>query len=175
VTNAAVTDAAVTDAAVTNAAPAAPVELDPLRQKSAELLLRLYEARREPTLRAAREWFVTRFHPASADEVLAAWMAPDSGPYRMTTTYWEMAAGFVLHGAIDAAMFHATNTEYVAVYAKLEPYLAEVRERAGVPAYLAGLEALVRQLPDYDAQLATYRRYMALKRKQLGGGAAPPA
>ena len=150
-------------------------ELDPLRQKSAELLLRLYEARREPTLRAAREWFVTRFHPASADEVLAAWMAPDSGPYRMTTTYWEMAAGFVLHGAIDAAMFHATNTEYVAVYAKLAPFLADVREHSGVPAYLSNLETVVRQLPDMDAQLATYRNYMRLKKQQLGTAAPPSA
>jgi len=150
-------------------------ELDPLRQKSAELLLRLYEARREPTLRAAREWFVTRFHPASADDVMAAWMAPNSGAYRMTTTYWEMAAGFVLHGAIDPAMFHATNTEYVPVYAKLEPYLEQVRGRSGVAGYLASLEAVVRQLPDYDAQLATYRRYMALKQKQLGAGVPPTA
>ena len=148
--------------------PDAVGALDPLKQKSAELLLQLYEARREPTCRAARDWFVTRFHPASADDVMAAWMAPDSGAYRMTTTYWEMAAGFVLHGAIDAAMFHATNTEYVAVYAKLEPYLAEVRRRSGVGGYLASLEALVRQLPDCDAQLATYRRYMALKQKQFG-------
>ena len=148
-------------------------ELDPLRQKSAELLLRLYEARREPTLRAAREWFVTRFHPASADDVMSAWMAPNSAAYRMTTTYWEMAAGFVLHGAIDPAMFHATNTEYVPVYAKLEPYLEEVRRRSGVVGYLASLEAVVRQLPDYDAQLATYRRYMTLKQKQLGSGMPP--
>ena len=151
----------------------AAAELDPLKQRSAELLLRLYEARRDPALRAARDWFVTRFHPASADDVMAAWMAPDSERYRMTTTYWEMAAGFVLHGAIDPAMFHATNTEYVAVYAKLAPFLPEVRERAGVPAYLAGLEALVRQLPDCDAQLATYRRYMALKQQQLAALGSP--
>ena len=149
----------------------AVAELDPLKQKSAELLLRLYELRREPAMRAARDWFVTRFHPATADEVVAAWMAPDSERYRMTTTYWDMAAGLVLHGAIDPAMFHATNTEYVAVYAKLAPFLAEVREKTGVPAYLGNLEALVRQLPDYDAQLASYRRYMALKKKQLAAAA----
>ena len=64
-------------------------------------------------------------------------------------------------------MFHATNTEYVAVYAKLVAYLDEVRERTGVPAYLTNLETLVRQLQDYDAQLATYRRYMKLKQKQF--------
>ena len=147
-------------------------ELDPLKQKSAELLLQLYELRREPTMRAARDWFVARFDPASADDVVTMWMSPESAAYRMTTTYWEMAAGLVLHGAIDAAMFHATNTEYVAVYAKLAPYLAEVRERSGVRAYLASLETVVRALPDCDAQLATYGRYMKLKRQQMGS--APP-
>lgn len=150
-------------------------ELDPLRQKSAELLMQLYEMRREPTMRAARDWFVARFHPETADDVLAAWMAPESGAYRMVTTYWEMAAGFVAHGAIDAAMFHATNTEYVAVYAKLAPHLEVVRERSGMPSYLASLETLVLALPDAEAQLAVYRRYMRLKQKQLGPAAPPSA
>ena len=149
-------------------------DLDPLKQKSAELLLRLYELRRDPTLRGARDWFVTRFHPESADDVIAAWMAPDSGAYRMATTYWDMAAGLVLHGAIDAEMFHATNTEYVAIYAKLAPHLAAVRERTGVGAYLMNLETLVRALPDCDAQIASYRRYMKLKRQQLSSE-PPPA
>jgi hypothetical protein len=150
-------------------------DLDPLRQKSAELILQLYEARREPTLRAARDWFVTRFHPESAREVLDMWAAPQSGAYRMVTTYWEMATGFVIHGAIDPALFHATNTEYVAVYAKLAPFLADVREHSGVPAYLSNLETVVRQLPDMDAQLATYRNYMRLKKQQLGTAAPPSA
>ena len=150
-------------------------DLDPLKQKSAELLMRLYEMRREPTMRAARDWFVTRFHPTSVDDVVTMWMSPESAAYRMTTTYWDMAAGYVLHGAIDAAMFHATNTEYVAVYAKLAPHLAGVRERTGVASYLANLETLVRQLPDCDAQLASYGRYMKLKRQQLGSAPPPNA
>ena len=82
-------------------------------------MLRLYELRREPTLRDARDWWVTRFHPKSAQDVLATWVAPDSAPYRMVTTYWEMAARFVTLGAIDPELFHAANTEYVAIYAKL--------------------------------------------------------
>ena len=152
-----------------------PTDLDPLRQKSAELLLHLYEARREATLRAARDWFITRFHPESAADVLAMWVAPHSGAYRMVTTYWEMAAGFVVHGAIDPAMFHATNTEYVAVYAKLAPFLGEVRAHSGVPNYLGNLEAVARQLTDLDAQLATYGNYMRLKKQQLGSSAPPAA
>ncbi|HEU5217544.1 MAG TPA: hypothetical protein VFU23_02740, partial [Gemmatimonadales bacterium] len=100
------------------------------KQRSAELLLGLYESRREPTLRAARDWWVMKFHPASAKDVLRIWVSSESAPYRMVTTYWEMAAAFVIQGAIDAELFHAANTEHLAVYSKLRPYLAEIRRLA---------------------------------------------
>lgn len=138
------------------------------RQRSAELLLRLYEVRREPTLRAARDWWVTRFHPASAKDVLATWVASDSGPYRMVTTYWEMAASFVTLGAIDAEMFHAANTEYVAVYAKLEPYLAELRALAKYPDYLSHLERVVNSAPGIDTRKAAIKRFLARRAAEAG-------
>ena len=130
-------------------------------QRSAELLLQLYETRREPALREARDWWVTKFHPSSAKDVLRIWVGRESAPYRMVTTYWEMAASFVTLGAIDPAMFHAANTEYLAVYAKLRPYLAEVRELAAYPGYLKHLEKVVLSLPDPDAQLAPIQRFLA--------------
>ncbi|MDQ6830085.1 MAG: hypothetical protein M3081_14605, partial [Gemmatimonadota bacterium] len=95
----------------------------PSSHDSADLILRLYELRRDPEMRAARDWFFTQFHPKSAQEVFAQWMGPDSAHYRMVTTYWEMAATLVTHDAIDASMFHAANTEYAAVIAKLGPFL----------------------------------------------------
>lgn len=140
------------------------------RQRSAELLLRLYELRREPTLRAARDWWVTKFHPASARDVLTTWVAPDSGPYRMVTTYWEMAASFVTLGAIDPEMFHAANTEYLAIYAKLEPYLAEVRTLAGYPGYLVHLEQVATSAPDIATKKAAIQKFLA--RRALEAGSA---
>jgi hypothetical protein len=140
------------------------------KQRSAELLLKLYELRREPTLRAARDWWVTRFHPASARDVLTTWVAPDSGPYRMVTTYWEMAASFVTLGAIDAGMFHAANTEYLAIYAKLEPYLTEVRTLSGYPEYLTHLEQVANSAPDIGTKKAAIQKFLA--RRALEAGAA---
>ncbi|HEX5726780.1 MAG TPA: hypothetical protein VFX98_14990 [Longimicrobiaceae bacterium] len=142
--------------------------------ESADLLLRLYGLRTEPEMRAARDWFFTRFHPQSAAEVFAVWMGTESAPYRMVTTYWEMAASLVRHGAIDEAMFHAANTEYVGVIAKLGPYLAELRERSGTPDYLAQLEALVTAMPDAEARLTAMRRYMRHKASQHAAPAAEP-
>jgi hypothetical protein len=138
------------------------------RQRSAELLLRLYELRREPTLRAARDWWVTQFHPRSAKEVLATWVAPDSGPYRMVTTYWEMAASFVTLGAIDAEMFHAANTEYVAIYAKLEPYLAELRTLTSYPDYLVHLERVVTSAAGIETKQAAIKRFLARRAAEAG-------
>ena len=138
--------------------------------ESADLLMKLYELRRDPELRAARDWFVHRFHPSSAEEAFAVWMGPESAPYRMVTTYWEMAASFVRSGAIDEAMFHAANTEYVAVIAKLGPYLPELRRLSGDPEYLAQLEALVNGMPGAEARLKGMRRYMRHKAAQLAAG-----
>jgi hypothetical protein len=139
-------------------------------QDSASLLLRLYELRRDPELRAARDWFVTRFHPTTAQEVFAEWMGPDSAKYRMMTTYWEMAASFVSKGAIDADMFHAANTEYVAVIAKLQPYLADLRKMSGDTRYLAELEAVVMAMPDAEKRLSMMRKYMRLKAAEVVTG-----
>ena len=145
-------------------------ETPEFKQRSAELLLQLYESRREPALRAARDWWIMKFHPTSARDVLRIWGGSDSAPYRMVTTYWEMAASFVTLGAIDAAMFHAANTEYLAVYAKLRPHLAEIRELAAYPNYLEHLERVVHALPDADARLAPIQRFLARRAAEV-----PPA
>jgi hypothetical protein len=140
------------------------------RQRSASLLLELYEQRREPALRSARDWFATQFHPASAREIVALWVSSESAPYRMVTTYWEMAASFVTAGAIDAAMFHAANTEYVAIWSKIGPYIAEVRELAALPDYLVNLEQVIAGIPDEGQKMAAIEKYLSLSKKRGAAG-----
>jgi hypothetical protein len=137
-------------------------------QRSAELILRLFEVRRELSMLDARDWFVSSFHPRDPKDVLDAWLGRESARYQLVTTYWEMAAAFVLQGAIDADLFHASNTEYVAVYAKLEPFLAEARLRAGVPDYLLNLEQLVTTMPNAATKLEEARRYLKIKAREAG-------
>src|ERR687883_799277 len=112
---------------------------------AAGVMLKLYELRTEPTLRQARAWFAFEFHPSSARDVLGTWLAPghESAPYRMVTTYWDMAASLVVQGAIPAEMFNAANTEHVALYAKLRPFLAEVRATTKYADYLGNVERVV--------------------------------
>ena len=131
--------------------------------ESATLLIRLYELRREPTMREARNWFARSFNPASIDDVMQAVSGPNSAHFRMVTSYWDMASAFVLHGAIDEAMFNDANGEQHVVFAKIEPFIGEYRARMGNPAYLGSLEKLVMRSPGAKERLAMLRdRFRAL-------------
>jgi hypothetical protein len=139
------------------------------RQRSATLLLQLYDQRREPALRHARDWFASDFQPASARDIAALWVSNESGPYRMVTTYWEMAASLVTAGAIDTAMFHAANTEYVAVWSKLAPHIAELRKIAGLPDYLEHLEKVIATIPDQGQKMAAIQKFLAHPARRKAG------
>jgi hypothetical protein len=124
---------------------------------SANLLIKLYELRREPAMREARAWYAYDFNPSSFDEVMATLAGPDSGRFRMVSSYWDMAASFVNHGAIDEQMFNDANGEQVVVFAKLEPFVAEYRERLGSESYFAHLEKLVMKRPGAKELMAATR------------------
>ncbi len=132
------------------------------KQEDANLILRLYELRREETMRRARWWFIASFNPQSVQDIFDVFASEYSANFRMLVSYWDMAATFVNYGAIDEQMFNDINTEHIAVYAKLQPFLAELRQMPGVPPYfyLKNLEALVLRMPDAEARIAVMRRYM---------------
>ena len=131
--------------------------------ESADLLMRLYEARREPTMREARTWYARQFHPASIDEMLQTLAGPNSAYFRMVTSYWEMAATFVNRGAIDEAMFNDANGEQIGVFAKVEPFIDEYRAKTGFPTYLINLEKLLMKTPGMKERLAATReRFRAI-------------
>jgi len=74
----------------------------------------------------------------------------------MVTTYWSMAASLVLHGAIEDQMFADVNSEHIMVYARLRPFLAELRGLLNNPGYLEKLEQVIMQMPDAQARLARF-------------------
>ena len=112
--------------------------------EDAEIIMRLYELRREPTMRAARHWIMEDFWPSSAEEILAIHAASGSQPNQylsQVNSYWEMAASFVTRGALDGDMFFECNTENTFILAKFQPFLNEVREQ--MPGFLVRTELLV--------------------------------
>ena len=124
--------------------------------QSADLILKLYDLRREPKMRDARNWFIL-FTPESVDDVLQTLAGPDSASFRMVATYWDMAASLVLNGAIDEQMFNDANGEHIVVFSKVAPFIAAYRERTGVPNYLKHLETLIMRLPNAQERLTHTR------------------
>ena len=130
------------------------------KTESADLILKLYELRRDPTMREARNWMMT-FFPESTQDIIQALINPEtSAYYRMVTSYWEMAASLVNHGAIDAEMFADANGEHFVVFSKIEPFLAEMRETMGNPNAFKNLETLIMSQPDGKERLARTRETM---------------
>jgi len=129
---------------------------DPMsKQAEADLILKLYELRREPVMREARSWFAT-FNPKSIGDITEVLTSDKSGYYRMVTSYWDMAAALVNNGAIDAQMFNDANGEHVFIYARLEPFVADIRAQ-GNRQFLVQLEKLVKEMPDIEERLKYVR------------------
>jgi len=130
-------------------------------------ILKLYELRSEQTMRKARDWFATVFHPESTQDVLQVLVGEHSADFRMVASYWDMAAAFVVFGAINDEMFNAINTEHILVYAKLQPFLEEIRAMPGIPPYLylKHLEPVVQRIPDAEERMAVMRRYIKSRRE----------
>lgn len=129
--------------------------------ESADLILKLYDLRREPVLREARAWFGAEFNPTTYEEVTQTLMGDKSAFYRMVIGYWDMAASLVVFEAIDEKMFKASNGELLTVFAKIEPFLSQIREQA--PDGLRHLEEVARGFPNAEARLPQIReRFRAM-------------
>ena len=131
------------------------------KHEAANLILKLYDLRREEVMRKARAWFIAEFNPESLQDFVNVTMSEQSAYYRMVTTYWDMACSLVTNGAIDEQMFNDANAEHVAVYSKIEPFIEEIRA-AYSQTYLGHLEKVVMGMPDAKERLATTRERLKM-------------
>ena len=146
----------------------------PTPYESATLNLKLFELRREPVLREAREWFLRDFNPESFPEAAAIVMGERNASFRMVLGYWDMAASLVTTGAIDAEAFRAANGEIFLTFAKIQPFLAEARAATGEADFCRHLEDVVMAAPHAQAILTRRReaaRAAAKRRMDTGSGA----
>jgi|SRR5579863_5439146 len=135
-------------------------------QEEAGLILKLYDLRREETMRQARDWYFREFNPESMGDFTAAMMGPHSGHLRMVLSYWDMAAVMVHRGAIGLDFFNDTNGEYIGVFAKVEPLLPEIRKMFS-PQFAANLEKLIDATPDGRKRTNGTREQMKAMRAQM--------
>jgi hypothetical protein len=125
-------------------------------------ILKLYEMRSESLMREARAWFFTEFAPQSGKDIVRLMLSgqKQSAFYRMVVSHWDVAASFVNNGGIDEKLFLEGNTEHIVAFAKLQPFISEVRETIGEPDYVANLERLVMRVPDIERKLENRRRLL---------------
>jgi hypothetical protein len=115
------------------------------------LILKLYEMRREERLRQARQWFAGSFKVKSVAD-FAALCPPGSEPnasYRMLTTYWEMAASFITSGVLNQELFFETTREFLFVWERIRDLLPQVREQFKNPTELVNLETVSKAYIDW--------------------------
>ena len=134
----------------------------------AEIILKLYELRTEPVLRQARAWMTGEFWPNTAEEFFAVAQNPrdpHNAYFRQVTTYWEMAAAMVLHGAVSAELFVDCNAEGFFLLAKLTPILTGIRERN--PTFMTKTSELVKRFPAAAARYEATLKNVAARRQAM--------
>lgn len=138
--------------------------------ESATLNLQLFDLRREPVLREARDWILREFNPETFAELVTIVSGPRNASFRMVLGYWDMAASLVTTGAIDADAFRAAHGEIFLTFAKVQPFLSEMRAVSGEPDFCRHLETVVLGAPDADAVLARRREAarLAARARQSG-------
>ena len=127
----------------------------------AEIVMRLYELRREETLRKARHFMVFGFNPKTHDELRAVSRdvtSADNAAWRQTLSYWEMAASLVLRGAVDADLFLDSHGEGILLYAKFHHFHAETEKESG-NIFMKQTATLIAQYPEAKA---LYERFLPI-------------
>jgi hypothetical protein len=129
------------------------------KHDDADLILKLYDLRREAVMREARNWMFT-FNPTSVQDVMQTMVGEHGGHLRMVISYWDMACALVTNGAIDEELFNQTNGEHIFVYMKIEPVLNDLRTMFDNPEFLKSLETVVKRIPDIETKLPQMRERM---------------
>jgi hypothetical protein len=135
----------------------------------AELIVKLYDLRREAELRKARNWWLG-FWPESTDDILkiaTALGSQENAWLRQVGGYWEMVASFVLHGTLSRELFlePSFSGEMFVVFGKVEPFVKELREQMQNPAIFGNVEKLIATSQGGPERLKQTQQRLAMFRK----------
>ncbi|HTJ85787.1 MAG TPA: hypothetical protein VL349_00890 [Terriglobales bacterium] len=141
--------------------------------EDAQIIMRLYDLRREPEMRKARHWYAG-WWPRSADDILKVLQAggtQENAWFRQVNGYWDMAASFVLHGVVNESLFFDSSGELWFVLAKLQPFLKEVRQRANIPQGFVRVEKVATRTKDGRDRLQMFLKRADASRAAIAGNA----
>jgi hypothetical protein len=140
----------------------------------AEIILKLYDLRRETLMRQARAWIVGEFWPSTAEEYFAVASNP-ADPHnafvRQVLSYWEMAAAMVLHGAVSAELFVDCNGEGFLLLAKFAPILDDIRQRQ--PTFFNKTSEMVKRFTAAAARYEAAQKNVEMMRANMRRQSAP--
>jgi hypothetical protein len=142
----------------------------------AQIILKLYDLRREAEMRKARNWFTVEFWPQSADDfvkIANAFPSQENAWMRQVAGYWDMAASLVLHGAVNEELFiqPGVSSELFFIFAKLQPFLKEIREKMSNPDLFGNIEKVATGSKTARKRLERVSKNVENRRKAL---AKPP-
>lgn len=143
--------------------------------KDADLILKLYDLRREATIRKARDFMAAQFWPQTYEEfkaVVLAFGSEHNAWLRQVLTYWDMAAAMVLGGAIDEHLFFQCNGEPYFYYAKFKPFIESIRKDTNSPEFMAQIEELANSTPEAKDRVKRLEGRIKARAAQMAAKAA---
>jgi hypothetical protein len=142
----------------------------------AQVILQLYDLRREAELRKARDWWIGKFWPDNVEDfskVGSAFGTQENAWLRQVTGYWEMAASLANHGTVSADLFlePSFSGEMFLIFAKVKPFLADLRAKAS-PTFFTNVEKLITSSEKGRKHLERVEANVANMRKNRAAAAA---
>jgi hypothetical protein len=124
--------------------------------EQATLMLQLYEMRREPRLRQARQWFMERFSAATPEEMMQKYPpgSEENTNVRMVASYWDMCAGIVNRGLVDDELYFESNGEAWGVWEKMKHIVPPMRAAFKNPRLFGHLEELCKRFEAWREKVA---------------------
>ena len=108
----------------------------------ADLILRLYDLRREPRMREARKWFIANFKVKTMAEFQKVCPpgSEENASYRQMATFWEMVASLLTSGVLQPELFYQSGRELLVVWERMRDFLPELRTSISNPLEYRNLE-----------------------------------
>jgi hypothetical protein len=143
----------------------------------AQLILQLYDLRRESEMRKAREWWGNQFWPSNADDFMkVAWAmgTPENRWLRQVSGYWGLVANFVLEGILNETLFltPAFSGEMFILFAKIQPFMKELREKLNDPKAFAEIEKAITRTKWGRDRLQFFIKRLAVMRERVAAAKA---
>lgn len=146
--------------------------------EQAQLHLQVYDLRREPRLRQARDWFQQNYHAQTFDEAMRI-AAPGTEPgtfLGMVIGYWEQACALLNYGLLHEDLFFETSGEFFGVWESLKTVVPEFRQRFNDPNLLSNLEKAAQRFETWSEKrapghIASMRQFMKQQQAQATNAA----